>query len=391
MSAADDARWRALEHLTAGMEPGIADALDAAFLAIGSSLDLDYLIAELEAGHVDRVLALLADDRLVPAFTGAIHALREVTAKAGAWEASLISKMLATSLKPPVPPPGALPGWPPPPSAFAPKTMLFRFDALNPKLIDHIQSYEFDLIREITRQTRESVRSAVLAGMNAGENPRETARQIRQSIGLTERQQAAVGAFRKELQNFHLKQSAGTWNLGGKISRAPGGAQTFAVDQYGTPKDGIISRRLRDFRFDSTLQAAMDSGKPLSTAKIDQMVAAYTRKYLRYRSEMIARTEALRASNVGIHQAWKQAAAQGLVQEDLLRKRWLLALGSDRTCKHCRPMPKLNAGEEGYGIGVDDRFQTVKGDTVVRPPLHPACRCSVVIRQIEPGMVNPFA
>lgn len=390
MSAADDDRWRDLERLTAKLEPKIADALDLAFAAIGGSLDLDYLIAALEAGKIDHVLALLTDERMTPVFSGATHALRDVVAQVGAWEAGTISAMLAGVKPPTVPPVTGLFALPPAPSSFAPKAMLFQFDTLNPALIEHIQTYEFDLIREINRRTREAIRDAVLASMNAGENPRDTARLIRQSIGLTQRQQAAVGAFRKELQNFHLKQSAGTWNLGGKISRAPGGAQTFAVDQYGTPKDGIISRRLRDFRFDSTLQAALASGKPLTTAKIDQMVDAYTRKYLRYRSEMIARTEALRAANMGIQSAWTQAARKGLVQESLLRKRWLLALGSDRTCKYCRPMPKINKGEEGYGIPMDARFLTVKGEPVSRPPLHVSCRCSLVIRQIEPGMKNPF-
>lgn len=268
---------------------------------------------------------------------------------------------------------------------FKPKAAVFQFDALNPKVTSFLDKYELDLIVEIDDKAREGIRHVVNQGLKNGANPRDTARDVRQIVGLTERQAAAVGAFRKQLQTFHEKKSASRMNLGGKVSRAAGGAQTFAVDGSGKPLDGIFDRRLRDFRYDKTLQAAMDTGKPLTPAQIDKMVEAYSRKYRRYRSEMIARTESLRATNAGILASWQQAAQAGLVDEEAMRKTWLTAK-DERTCPICLPMPALNRGAEGYGIHINVQFNTGHGYGVQMPPLHPACRCTIFIRYVPAAL-----
>lgn len=276
-------------------------------------------------------------------------------------------------------PPGGKPG-------FTPTAVVFQFDSLNPKVVEFLQKYQLDLIVEIDDKTREGIRYIVNQGLESGANPRDTARKVRQIVGLTERQAAAVGAYRKQLETFHERKSAERMKLGGKISRAAGGAQTFAVDPVtGKPKDGILERRLRDFRYDSTLQHAMDSGKPLTSKQIDEMVEAYARKYRRYRSEMIARTETLRATNAGILESWKQAVDQGLVSEDLLRKTWIIAK-DERTCPSCRMVPPLNKGAEGKGIPVNQNFNVGGGVFVQMPPLHPACRCTIFIRFIPAAL-----
>lgn len=268
---------------------------------------------------------------------------------------------------------------------FKPKAAVFQFDALNPKVTQFLDKYELDLIVEIDDKTREGIRHIVNQGLKNGANPRDTARDVRQIVGLTERQAAAVGAYRKQLQTFHEKKSASRMNLGGKVSRAAGGAQTFAVDGSGKPLDGIFDRRLRDFRYDKQLQAAMDSGKPLTPQQIDKMVEAYARKYRRYRSEMIARTESLRATNAGILASWQQAAQAGLVDEEAMRKTWLTAK-DERTCPICLPMPALNRGAEGYGIHLNVQFNTGHGYGVQMPPLHPACRCTIFIRYVPAAL-----
>jgi hypothetical protein len=267
--------------------------------------------------------------------------------------------------------------------SWSPKIMQFQFDILNPNVIEAVRRQAASLVVEIGKQTKDAIREEVRLGMLWGENPRETARAIRQGIGLTAKQQQAVANFRHELMTFHERTSDGGWNLGGKISRAPGGAQTFAVDAQGQPKDAIFERRLRDFRYDRTLRAAMASGKPLTPAQIDAMTEAYRRKYLKYRSETIATTEALRASNLAIEETWRQAAEQRLVDPANLRKRWGLALGSDRTCLVCRPMPTINAGVDGEGLPMDALFKTTRGDQVRIPPIHPRCRCVLVVRAVS--------
>lgn len=97
----------------------------------------------------------------------------------------------------------------------------------------------------------------------------------------------------------------------------------------------------------------------------------------KYRSERIARSEVIRASNFASETVYKES---GVVS----RKRWLTAL-DDRTCEWCGPM-------NGKIIGLDDSFFD-KGDSfkgrdggvldldyedVDYPPLHVNCRCTII-------------
>ena len=113
------------------------------------------------------------------------------------------------------------------------------------------------------------------------------------------------------------------------------------------------------------------------------MVAAYERKYLRYRSQTIARTEALRATNFGVQDAWRQAIATGKATESLVRRQWVVAK-DERLCEVCAPIPKLN-GKRGVPFG--QPFATPKGP-VMMPPLHPGCRCSLYLKQYEPEQLT---
>jgi hypothetical protein len=360
----DDDLWRTIEGLAKGQEPAIRQAFLSAVKALKASVSIEDVAVALERGGLTGLLALFPDAAFKTAFQALPGALHGAATAAGAWQAGQVvnAAHVATA------------------RTWAPKTLSFAFDALNPKLIDTVRRQAADLVVEIGRQTREAIREEVRLGMERGENPRTTARAIREHIGLTSKQQQAVANFRYELERFHERESAAGWNLGGQISRAPGGAQTYAIGPDGLPLDQIHQRRLRDFRYDKVLDAAMQSGKPLTAAQIDKMTDAYSRKYLKYRSETIATTEALRASNLGIEATWKQAIDENIVQNQWLRKRWGLALGSDRTCLVCRPMPELNAGEDGLGIALDAPFMTAKGDRVSAPPLHPRCRCILIVK-----------
>lgn len=110
----------------------------------------------------------------------------------------------------------------------------------------------------------------------------------------------------------------------------------------------------------------------------------------KYRSERIARTETLRASNFAATESYKES---GFVK----KLRWLTAL-DDRTCEWCGPM-------NGKTIGVDENFFD-KGDSfrgrdggnldldygsVEFPPLHVNCRCTtipIIQRSFSPAEVS---
>lgn len=372
----DDELWRALDKLARSYEPALAEAVQQAFLALGKIVSLDDLMKAVIQGPA-AVLALFPETAFTAAFQTLPTLLHQTAVAAGQAQAKWIQTLIAGAAgggMTGIPGSALLPGSP---GSWKPKALHFAMDTLNPRVIEAVNQQAASLVVQISQQTRDTIREQVRVGMLWGENPRETARAIRQNIGLTARQQQAVANFRNELMTFHERRGAADWNLGGKISRAPGGAQTFAIGPDGKPLDQIQSRRLRDFRYDSVLQRAMQTGQPLTPQQIDRMVDAYQKKYLRYRSETIARTESLRASNIGADATWRQAIQSGTIKEHWLRRFWVLGR-DDRTCLTCRGVH--NANPEGRAF--DEPFITPYGEQIRHPPLHPGCRCVVTIRAV---------
>lgn len=344
-----------IESLSAKLEPTVAKAILAALQAQKDAVDLDALAVAIAAGKIDDALGLLGIQNIAEAMQGVSTALQDATYAGGALAASQLVERLGG--------------------------VTFAFDQLNPRLITWLQTYSLGLIRQIDATTKEAIRATLVNGMASGKNPRDVARQTRQVIGLTDRQAKAVQNFRRELETFHLRTTGGGYNLGSSIDRV-NGAQVFRPDEDGIPKDGITERRLRDFRYDGTLRRAMSTGKPLTPEQIDRMVDAYARKYLKHRSEVIARTEAIRTTNYGVQDAWRQAIDKGKVDEKLVRRTWIVAL-DERTCAVCGPIPGLNK----QGVKFGQPFQTPDGPQFL-PPMHPNCRCTVWIRRFEPSQLK---
>jgi hypothetical protein len=130
---------------------------------------------------------------------------------------------------------------------------------------------------------------------------------------------------------------------------------------------------LRDGRYDPSVLSAINNKTTLSQDKIDAMVDRYAQRSLNYRAITIARTETLRASNWGQLESWNQAAAQGLLNKNTVRRMWLTA-EDERTCQICEPIPDMNPD----GVALDEDFDTPDGAITI-PPAHVSCRCTVVL------------
>jgi hypothetical protein len=100
-------------------------------------------------------------------------------------------------------------------------------------------------------------------------------------------------------------------------------------------------------------------------------VTAYADRKLAQRARTIARTELMQASNAGQHALWQQAISRGLLPATATRK-WTITF-DDRLCQRCLAM-------SGQTVGMNDDFVSpLDGARVHNPPLHPQCRCSVVL------------
>lgn len=149
-------------------------------------------------------------------------------------------------------------------------------------------------------------------------------------------------------------------------------AQVFREMQDGMGLTTQQSGWVENFR-QQRITEGMERG--LSYEQAEQGSAKATKRYAdriyRYRTETIARTEIMRASNEGRNQAWQQGIEGGWIAPDSLKK-WSVEIDG-RECSICRPLGDLDP------IPINASFPS--GD----PPVHPNCRCTVVLTDEVPS------
>jgi plasmid stability protein len=214
--------------------------------------------------------------------------------------------------------------------------VIVAFDAANPRALAWLEQQRFDLVQSITAEQREILRSTLLEGSRSGINPREQAKRLGDSLGLTRQQQAAVANYRRLLEQGSRR---------------------------------ALARRLHDDRVKDV--------RNLTPAQIDRLVASYRAKMLRYRAEVVARTESLRAVNSGVSEMFRQAEDTGLIEE--LSQKWHTARDA-RVRGHHRSM-------HGQIREIGVPFISGQGNRLLYPgdPSAPAsdvvqCRCVVLTR-----------
>lgn len=205
-------------------------------------------------------------------------------------------------------------------------TLAYASDA--PTAAYLVQQEAAELVKEVTNTTRDGIMEAVAAGIRHGKGAAAIAREVRPLIGLTKRQALAVQNYRKALETHPTE---------------------------------TLERALRDRRFDAAL------ANPIAPEKIDTMVDAYTRRYLKYRAETIARTESIRVAEIGRRSAWSQLLEAGKIKGAL--KTWHVA-HDERVCPICAPIPDMNPDP----IPLDAYFSTPIGPAQMGP-IHVDCRC----------------
>ena len=117
----------------------------------------------------------------------------------------------------------------------------------------------------------------------------------------------------------------------------------------------------------------LGSGTPMP--KVKTLTEAYTKRLLKYRADMIARTEVARSIGIGQTEFWKQMQAQGFLPPDANRV-WITSI-DEKTCEFCGPM-------NGLVASIGGGWQTSKGYLEYPQASHPHCRCSAGITMSKP-------
>lgn len=301
------------------MEGRLKRAFLRAVEAMKGRIEWGRLEEAIKAGDVNGALAILALDRN---FTSALQG-QGVEPGVESFRDAVQATFQA----------GALAGMNRLPKSISVET---SFNMLSREAVDFLSSYEFTLIRDLSTQSEEAIRQILLRGFQVGGHPTEMAREIREVIGLTARQEAAVA-------NYQTALSSGA-----------------------TLRDAL-SRSLRDGRYDRTLLRALNNGTGLSQPQIDKMTTRYRERYLNYRAQTIARTETIRAAAKGQRESWRQAESQGLLRN--AKRVWIVS-GDDRTCPVCDSL-------DGEVAGLDEEF----APGIMDPPdPHSDCRCATALQ-----------
>jgi hypothetical protein len=322
-----------IQALIDRQEPSIRKALNEAFDIMRQSMEASEIVRMLEAGNISGVLNLAS-----PMVTS--NALQP-------WSASVgVGVLAGAELQARIQ------------DAFRTQTgdvVNVVFNATNPALSDYANTYTTQRVREIGDDVRNLIRQVIRDETVAGNNPLTTARRIRDSIGLTAKQEQAVTNFRNMLDNLDSQ---------------------------------ALSRALRDKRFDPTVLRAIQDGNPLSQKQIDRMVDRYRSRYVKYRSQVIARTEAMRSVNGGAHALMKSYVDAGVVDAVQVRRFWHYTHDGNTRSAHVA-IPSLNTA----GVGIDEAFITPLGPLMF--PGDPSgaaantinCRCTAFNRIISAELI----
>jgi hypothetical protein len=310
-------------------------AMRAAFLeavqGIKDQARLADLQAAIERGDFEAAITVLGMDRA--AFAPVEASLASSFAVGGAATAAAIGRV-------PVPNVGSV---------------QFRFNVRDPAAERWLLTHSSNLITEIVADQRDVIRSVLSQGVFRGDNPRTTALDLvgrinpatgkRQGgvIGLTSQQEQWVRNAREELETLDPR---------------------------------YFDRALRDQRFDGAVKRAIASGEPLAKADIDKAITQMQNRVLKYRADVIARTESIDALRAGQEAAIEQAVELGEVERRDLTATWDSS-GDGRTRPQHAAMEGVAAGPDGVFTMPDGSRLRYPGDSSLGAPASQTiqCRC----------------
>lgn len=216
------------------------------------------------------------------------------------------------------------------------------FEVGNAVAAEAIQRAAMKFIVDITEKQREAIRAAMSTALAEGASSASAARAFRDAIGLTKDQMARVDRYRAFLTDGSRR---------------------------------ALDFKLRDRRFDRSVDAAIEGRRPLTAAQIDKMVERYRARSIQSRAQTIARTEGLAITEGARDEAFRQMVETTGLDTSLIDEIWRATTSDDRTRETHRAM---NGQVQPYG----QPFESPSGATLRYPgdPDAPAeevinCRC----------------
>lgn len=220
--------------------------------------------------------------------------------------------------------------------------VVFRFQMRNLQAENDIRTNSSRLINALTEEARQNVRTTLERGLVDGRNPRsvaldivgrvdpKTRKRVGGIIGLTTRQERWISNARQYI--------------------------TSGDEKY-------FNLNLRDKRFDSQIQKYFDQGKKPPNDLIERSLISYKNKALRYRSEVISRTETIQSINRAEYRTYMQAVQEGAINQERVKRYWDSTMDGRTRFTH----KELERKTRKEPIGLDEPFISESGDRLMHP------------------------
>lgn len=264
-----------LTRIATQKEKEMLEAFLDSVAAIKNDVKINQLTLLIEQGNIDGAIKLLGLDP--SAFEGMDEALRQAY-RTGGMTGSIQIGVIPTE----------------------DGDIVMRFNMRSPMAEEWLRRESSRLITEMADGQQELVRSVLTEGLEQGVNPRQqalalvgrmdsTGRRTGGFIGLTTQQAGWVVNAENELVNLN---------------------------------PNYFTRDLRDKRLDPVIRRAMESGEPLTQEQINRAITRLQGRTLKYRGDVIARTESIKALGAGQEESIDQAIVKGEVDDDLVDGEW---------------------------------------------------------------------
>lgn len=249
------------------------------------------------------------------------------------------------------------------------------YDPRNLRVERDLANTSGNFITRINEDVKENVRLVLSESFALGKNPRKTALDL-------------VGRINPQTKK----------RQGGLIGLAPNQVEWSAKVRSNLENlnDDYFKMGLRDKRFDGIVKKSIESGKPLTSDKISKLVSAYNNKALKFRADMISRTETIKSLNKGKYAAVMQLVDEGASQKEDIKKWWDDSGEDGRTRSSHADLGKRYSKKKA--IPLDEPFTTMNGDKLMYPGdsslgANPRelinCRCEVQYRiNFYKGLTN---
>jgi hypothetical protein len=233
-----------------------------------------------------------------------------------------------------------------------------RFDISAPQAVEWVRNSSGRLITEMVDGQADVVRETLAGNLDKGINPRQSALDL---IGRVNAQGARVGG------NIGLTTQQAAW-------------VQSAREELSDLNGNYLTRELRDKRLDPLVRRAIADGKPLTPQQIESAITGMQSKTLKYRGEVIARTESIKALRAGQHESLLQAVNKGDGEPSDIKRTWDASADTRTRIDHLIMEGQERTGDIPFTFPDGSQAKFPSDDSLGAPPKQLIqCRCREVI------------